>query len=64
MAELAKKLEEQESVPTVVFDGVITQRLVDIATKKNTKLLIGAAVADIDVKPNSLKIFTFDDLGQ
>ncbi|MHA1863251.1 MAG: hypothetical protein ACTSWA_05740, partial [Candidatus Thorarchaeota archaeon] len=64
VAELAKKLEEQESVPTVVFDGVITQRLVDIATKKNTKLLIGAAVADIEVKPNSLKIVTFDDLGQ
>ncbi len=64
VAELAKKLEEQESVPTVVFDGVITQRLVDIATKKNTKLLIGAAVADIEVKSNSLKIVTFDDLGQ
>ena len=64
VAELAKKLEEQESVPTVVFDGVITQRLVDIATKKKTKLLIGAAVADIEVKPNSLKIVTFDDLGQ
>lgn len=64
VAELAKKLEEQESVPTVVFDGVITQRLVDIATKKKTKLLIGAAVADIEVKPNTLKIVTFDDLGQ
>ncbi len=64
VADLAKKLEEQESVPTIVFDGVITQRLVDIATKKNTKLLIGAAVADIEVKPNSLKIVTFDELGQ
>jgi len=64
VAELAKKLEEQETVPAVVFDGVITQRLVDIATKKKTEILIGAAVADIDVKPNGLKIFTFDDLGQ
>ena len=64
VAELAKKLEEQETVPAVVFDGVITQRLVDIATKKKTELLIGAAVADIKVKPNGLKIFTFDDLGQ
>ena len=64
VAELAKKLEEQETVPTVVFDGVITQRLVDIAIKKKTELLIGAAVADIDVKQNGLKIITFDDLGQ
>jgi hypothetical protein len=64
VAELAKKLEEQEAVPTVVFDGVITQRLVDIAIKKKTELLIGAAVADIDVRQNGLKIVTFDDVGQ
>jgi DNA primase len=63
VAELAKKLEEQETVPTIVFDGVITQRLVDIAISKKTELLIGAAVADIDVKQNGLKIVTFDDLG-
>ena len=64
VAELAKKLEEHETVPTIVFDGVITQRLVDIAINKKTELLIGAAVADIDVKQNGLKIITFDDLGQ
>ncbi len=64
VAELAKKLEEQETVPTIVFDGVITQRLVDIAIIKKTELLIGAAVADIDVKQNGLKIVTFDDLGR
>ena len=63
VAELAKKLEEQETVPAVVFDGVITQRLVDIAIKKKTELLIGAAVADIELKQNGLKIVTFDDLG-
>ncbi len=63
VAELAKKLEEQDTVPAVVFDGVITQRLVDIATAKNTELLIGAAVADIETQESSLKIVTFDDLG-
>jgi DNA primase len=63
VAELAKTLEAQEEVPTIVFDGVITQRLVDIASKKNTKLMIGAAVADIEKKPSTMKIVTFDDLG-
>ncbi len=63
VAELAKTLEEQEKVPTIVFDGVITQRLVDIASKKRTELMIGAAVADIENKPSSMKIVTFDDLG-
>ncbi|MGD9394818.1 MAG: DNA primase DnaG [Candidatus Thorarchaeota archaeon] len=64
VAELAKTLEDQEEVLTIVFDGVITQRLVDIAGKKKTQLMIGAAVADIENKPSSMKIVTFDDLGQ
>jgi len=63
VAELAKTLEAQETVPAIVFDGVITQRLVDIATKKKTEFIIGAAVADIESKPPSMKIVTFDDLG-
>jgi DNA primase len=63
VAELAKTLEDQKDVQTIVFDGVITQRLVDIASKKNTQLMIGAAVADIETKPGSLKLVTFEDLG-
>ena len=63
VAELAKTLEDQEVVQTIVFDGVITQRLVDIASKKNTQLMIGAAVADIENKPGNLKLVTFEDLG-
>ncbi len=63
VAELAKTLDEQESVATIVFDGVVTQRLVDTAAKKNTSLLIGAAVADIESRPRGMQILTFDDLG-
>jgi DNA primase len=63
VAELAKTLEAQEEVLTIVFDGVITQRLVNIASKKKTQLVIGAAVADIENKPSGMKIMTFDDLG-
>ena len=63
VAELAKKLDEIDTVSTIVFDGVITQRLVDSAVKKNTELIIGAAVADIDHSTNGLRIVTFDDLG-
>ena len=64
VAELAKTLEDQKDVHTIVFDGVITQRLVDIASKKNTQLMIGAAVADIEKKPVTMKLVTFEDLGQ
>ena len=33
--ELAEKLQQKKDVETVVFDGVITQRLVDIASERN-----------------------------
>lgn len=62
VAELAKTLESQSTVPVVVFDGVVTQRLVDIAATKKTTLLIGAAVADIETKPREMQIITFDDI--
>jgi DNA primase len=62
VAELAKTMENLEKVEVVIFDGVVTQRLVDIAMSKQTQILIGAAVADIEKKPVSLKIYTFDDV--
>jgi DNA primase len=62
VAELAKTLEELDKVHGVVFDGVVTQRLVDIAGKKGTHLIIGAAVADIENRPATMLIRTFDDV--
>jgi DNA primase len=64
VAELAKTLESQESVDVIVFDGVITQRLVDMAGAKKTKLMIGAAISDIESKSPSLRILTLDDVAQ
>jgi DNA primase len=51
---LAEKLQQADGVDTVVFDGVITQRLVDIASDKGIKFLVAARVSD-QVKP-SLKV--------
>ncbi len=62
VAELAKTLEKQDSVAAIVFDGVVTQRLVDTALKKSTSLLIGAAIADIETRPKGMQIITFDGL--
>jgi len=64
VAELAKTMEAQDEIPAVVFDGVVTQRLVDIADKKKTEVLIGAAVADIEHRPRRMTIATFDNVTQ
>ncbi len=64
VADLAKTLESQDSVDAVIFDGVVTQRLVDVANSKKVTLLIGAAKADIEKKPATMRIATFDDVEQ
>jgi DNA primase len=54
VSELAEKLQQTSGVDMVVFDGVITQRMVDIANDKDIKYLIAARVSEA-VKP-SLKV--------
>ncbi|MEM1607262.1 MAG: DNA primase DnaG [Candidatus Bathyarchaeia archaeon] len=62
VSELADKLKEFEGVNTVVFDGIITQRLVDIASEKNIKYLIAARISEIVKQPLSVNLLTFDDI--
>ncbi|MEM2320856.1 MAG: DNA primase DnaG [Candidatus Bathyarchaeia archaeon] len=62
VSELAEKLREIESVNTVVFDGIITQRLVDIASERNIKYLIGARISDVVKQPLGVSLLTFDDI--
>ena len=60
--ELTDKLATQNEIHAIVFDGVITQRLVDIATEKNVKYLIGARKSTLTKTPMELKIVTFNQV--
>ena len=59
---LAEKLQQAEGVDTVVFDGIITQRLVDIANEKNIKLLVASRVSDVVKQPLKVHLLTFADV--
>jgi len=59
---LADKLKEIEGVDTVVFDGIITQRLVDIASEKNVKYLIAARISDVVKQPLNVHLLTFKEV--
>jgi len=59
---LAEKLEQTKGVDTVVFDGVITQRLVDIANEKDVKFLVAARVSDTVKQPLKVHLLTFADV--
>jgi DNA primase len=59
---LAEKLQQTDGVDTVVFDGVITQRLVDIANEKDVKFLVAARVSDVVKQPLKVHLLTFADV--
>jgi DNA primase len=60
--ELAEKLQQQKDIDTVIFDGVITQRLVDIAAERNINYLIAARVSKAMKQPLKLKLMTFEEI--
>jgi len=62
VSELAEKLQRINGVDTVVFDGVITQRLVDIADEKKIKHLVAARVSSAVKEPLNVNLLTFTDI--
>lgn len=62
VSELAEKLQQAKAVDTVVFDGVITQRLIDVASERNIKYLVAARVSDVVKQPLNVHLLTFADI--
>jgi len=46
----------------IVFDGVITQRLIDLAAKREFSYLVGVRLGSVVKIPTSIRIVTFDEL--
>ncbi len=53
---------EGGKVHAVVFDGVITQRLLDIAADKKIATIVGMKMGNVTKKPDSVDVYTGDDL--
>ena len=62
VSKLTNELKNAESVYAIVFDGVITQRLVDLAAEKGIKYIIGVRKGEITKIPVNLKIYTIDEI--
>ena len=50
----------ETSADTVIFDGIISQRLIDVASLKGIKRLVAFRSMNIVKKPDNLKIITMD----
>jgi len=61
VSQLAEKLQHTTSVDTVIFDGIITQRIVDVAGEKNIKRIVASRISEA-VKPAlNVELVTFKD---
>jgi len=60
--ELVEKLKESEGVQTVVFDGIVTGRLIDAAREKKVETIVGERVAEGVRVPRGIKVRSFRDL--
>ena len=56
--DVIKSIDETNAIETIVFDGIITQRLVDVASNKGVKLIIGVKQGNVSKKPPGIEIFT------
>ena len=60
--ELTDELKKSKNINTVVFDGIITQRLLDIANNKNVKVIVGMKLGNVIKKPKSVCVLTKNDV--
>ena len=56
--DMIRSLESEPAVFAVVFDGIITQRLADLAETKKASVLLGAKLGNVFRKPASVLLHT------
>ena len=54
--------EESEGVDSIVFDGVISQRILDVSADKGIKIVVGTRKGNISKMPADIVIWTKEDL--
>mgnify|MGYP001196602090 CR=1 FL=1 len=63
VSQLYQKLESSNNATFIVFDGIITQRLVEAASQVKIKALVGHRTGDVRNVPSNLILNIFKDLG-
>lgn len=53
----------REGVDAIVFDGVVTQRLLDIAAERKIRAVVGAKLGNIVKRPEAVAVYSRADLG-
>lgn len=62
VSDLCTDLQETEAVHTIVFDGVITQRLVDISGDRGVKRILGDRISGVIKRPVDIQLLTVSEI--
>ncbi len=61
--DLAETLKAQgKDIETVIFDGIITQRILDIASEQKIGVIVATKIGNVSKQPTGLTILTKNDL--
>ncbi|MCE4615269.1 MAG: DNA primase [Desulfurococcales archaeon] len=52
----------EDEIFAIIMDGIITQRLLELADSKGIKIVVGVRTGKITVRPPGIQFFTFQDL--
>ena len=63
ISELVQKMEGTSGAQFLIFDGIVTQRLVESAARVGVKGIIGHRTGELNQVPDGVRIGTFRDLG-
>lgn len=63
ISELVQKMEGSNGAQFLIFDGIVTQRLVESAARVGVKGIIGHRTGELGDIPDDVRIGTFRDLG-
>ena len=63
ISELVQKMEGTAGAQYLIFDGIVTQRLVESAARVGVKGIIGHRTGELSQVPDDVRIGTFRDLG-
>ena len=63
ISELVSRIESTSGATFLVFDGIITQRLIDSASRAGVKGVVGHRIGELRNVPDTLTVETFRDIG-
>ena len=62
VSQLFQRLSELDNVAGIVFDGIVSRRLLDLASAKEVKLIVGERIGSIEKMPANIIVKTLDEL--